>query len=86
MAQMFITDISDLKTALKEILIELNQESEKEREKAGSSDKLYTRNQVRKRLGKAHATVSKLILNGLIKTTKNGLISEAAINDFLQKN
>jgi len=86
MAQIFITDISDLKAALKDVLIELNQESEKAKAKAESADKLYTRNQVRKRLGKAFATVDKLISKGLLKTTKDGLISEASLNEYLQKN
>jgi len=86
MAQMVITDMSELKLALKAVLIELNEESVKDRERAESSDKLYSVNQVRKRLGKAHSTIGKLISKGMIKTTKDGLISEASLREYLQKN
>ena len=85
MAQMVITDMADLKTALKAAMIELNEDLANEKKKAAQADNLYTINEVRKRLGKAHATIKKLIAKGLIKTTKDGLISEAAINEYLQK-
>jgi hypothetical protein len=62
-------------------MYELNQESLKIKQ----SDKLYTINEVRIRLGKAHATIKRAINAGYIKTTKDGLISEAALNDYLQK-
>jgi hypothetical protein len=86
MAQIVITEFGELKSALKAIMAELIEESAKEKEKADSSDKLYTVNQVRKRLGKAHSTIGKLISKGIIKTTKNGLISEASLREYLQKN
>ena len=81
MAQLIVTEMAELKSVLKLVMAEL-----KEEEKSDTlSEKLYTRNQVRKRLGKAWKTIDKLIINGLIKTTKDGLISEAAINEYLQK-
>jgi hypothetical protein len=86
MAQMILAEFGEFKSTLKAIMAELMKESEKEKAEADSSDKLYTVNQVRKRLGKAHATVSKLISKGMIKTTKDGLISEAALREYLQKN
>jgi hypothetical protein len=73
---------SFLNRAIKTAYKELQAENENDKE----ADKLYTVNQVRKRLGKAHATVSKLISNGMIKTTKNGLVSEASLREYLQKN
>lgn len=85
MAQMVITDMAELKTALKTAMIELNEETAREKQKAEQADRLYTINEVRKRLGKAHNTIKKLIAAGYIKTAKNGLISEAAINEYLQK-
>lgn len=81
MAQMVITDLAELKNALKAAIIEV----ELEKAKITECDKLYTVNQVRKRLGKAHNTIKKLIEVGLLKTTKDGLISEASINEYLQK-
>lgn len=81
MAELIITNKAELKAALKEISVEIREEEKK----ATQSERLYTRNQVRKKLGKAWKTIDKLIINGIIKTTKDGLISEAAINEYLQK-
>jgi excisionase family DNA binding protein len=50
-----------------------------------SGDHLYTVNQIAKRLHKSHSTIKKLILEGYISVTKSGLISESAINEYLQK-
>lgn len=85
MTQIILTDHSELKSALKAAMIELNEELATEKLKAAQVDKLYTINEVRKRLGKAHATIKKLVAKGLIKTTIDGLITEAAINEYLQK-
>ena len=85
MAQMVITDMVELKTALKAVMIELNEETAIARANAANNDKLYTINEVRKRLGKAHATIKKLVDKGFIRATKDGQISEAALNEYLQK-
>jgi len=85
MAQMVLTDTDSLKTALKAAIIEISEETAAEKKKAAQIDKLYTINEVRKRLGKAHATIKKLVAKGLIKTTIDGLISEQSINEYLQK-
>jgi hypothetical protein len=86
MIQMLFNDMEEFKKALLAIMIELNAESEKAKNISDLSDKLYTVNQVRKRLGKAHSTIGKLIAKGMIKTTKDGLISEASLREYLQKN
>ena len=52
--------------------------------KKSQPQKLYTVNQVAKTLGKAHATIKKLVQAGLIQTTKNGLITEDSLNDYLK--
>lgn len=67
----------DLKEALKESLIEF------ESEHKSKEIKLLTVNQVARRLNKAHATIKKLIRQNYIKTTADGLITEQAINDYL---
>jgi len=86
MAEKIITDTAELKLVIKAAIVELNEETATEKQKAAKIDNLYTINEVRKRFGKAHSTVKKLISKGLIKTTKDGLISEAAIQDYLQNN
>ena len=81
MTQLTIIDMTELKSVLKAVIVEANNEQQKQRE----GEKLFTVNQVRIRLGKAHATIKKAIRIGYIKTTKDGLISEAAINEYLQR-
>lgn len=80
MAELIITNKAELKAALKEISVEIREEEKK----ATLSEKLYTRNQVSKRLGKAWKTIDNLIINGKLKATIDGLITEAAINQYLQ--
>jgi len=81
MAQLVFPDLAEIKIVVKAAILELEAEKAKSKE----SDKLYTINEVRKRLGKAHSTIKKLVAKGMIKTTIDGLISEAAINEYLQK-
>ena len=46
-------------------------------------DKLFTINQVSKKLGKSFRTVKKWVNSGILQTTKSGLISEAALTEYL---
>ena len=75
-----IPDLNEIKNAVKMAILEIEAEKEKKKE----FEKLYNINQVAKRLGKAHTTIKKLIQAGYIKTTASGLISEAAINEYLK--
>ena len=85
MEKTLITDVAVLKSELMSIVKTAIREMKEEASKDEKSDKLYTINQVRKKLGKAHLTIKKLVDNGFIKTTKNGLISEASLNEYLRK-
>jgi hypothetical protein len=80
MATMIITEENDLKNLIKSAFYEFSQEQIKDK-----GEKLYNVNQIAKKLGKAHATIKKLILAGYIKTTASGLISEASLNEYLNK-
>jgi len=80
MANLLITEPNELKSLIKSALTEYDQEKNKDK-----GETLYTINQVAKRLGKAHATIKKIVKAGYIKSTKDGLISEAAINEYLQR-
>jgi len=55
---------------------------EKENNKS-HSERCFTINSIAKRLGKNHSTIKKLCERGIIKTTKSGLITEQAINEYL---
>ena len=81
MTEIRLIEMADLEKAV----ISAIKKVEKEKQDQEGGQKLYTINQVRKRLGKAHGTIKKLTKLGFIKTTKDGLISESAINDYLQK-
>jgi excisionase family DNA binding protein len=48
-------------------------------------DKTFTVNQIAKRLGVSHATITKRIREGLIVTTIDGRISEDEIEKYLRK-
>lgn len=82
MANLIITETSELKNLIKSAIREVEQEKIDLRKK----EKLYTINQVAKRLGKAHPTITKLIKAGYIETTASGLITEAAIEKYLKNN
>jgi len=81
MTQLVLVQGADLKKMIKEVFKEV--ETEKKQSQPG---KIYTINQVAKKIGKSHYTVKKLVQGGLIATTKNGLITESALNDYLRPN
>ena len=62
----------------------LVKEAIKEVEAEKRKDNTYTVNQVRKRLGISHETLTKRIKAGLLKTTADGRLSEASINEYLK--
>ncbi len=72
------------KEELKELLRDTLQEHE-ERKKKSEIPRLYTINQVAKKLGKAHATIKKYVERGLLRTTKTGEIPEDAIEELLER-
>ena len=70
---------NEIKKAVKISMVEFEQEKTSK-----DNQRLYTKNQVSKKLKKSHATVTKWVANGLLKTTASGLISEQSVNDFLK--
>jgi hypothetical protein len=67
-----------IKEAVKNGLKEVRQEELQ-------GEKLYTINEVAKRLGKAHRTVKHWTAIGALKTTPTGLVSERALQDYLHQ-
>ena len=78
MSDIILTTKQELAQTIKSVLVEFDNEKT-----AKLGEKLYTINQIAKKLGKAHATIKKLVTNGYLKTTKDGLIPESAINEYL---
>jgi len=81
METMILTSAKDLKNLMKEAITEVKSEEQKRL----SGQKLFTINEVAKRLGKAHGTIKKLCKAGVIETTKSGLITEQAIENYLSR-
>jgi len=84
MENLMIVDEYALETKLEQIVKKSMNEYENEK-RSKEGDRTYSVNQVARRLGKAHATVKKLIEQGHLPTTKSGLITERAINEYLGK-
>ena len=82
MGEIIVTSASELKRITKEATKEAFQEiQEKEFQK-----KLYTVNEVAKATGKHHATITKYVKRGIIKTNEAGLITHEALQKFLEAN
>lgn len=73
-----------LDSKIKEAVTEAVKTSFSEHDREKNKDRLFTINQIAKRLHKSHATIKKLCAKGMIRTTKSGLIPESAIEDYLQ--
>lgn len=76
--------VSETKQLLKDAIHEELILFEKEKAK-GNSEKLFSINQVSKRLGMAHATIKNLVKKGILKSTKDFRISEKSINEYLER-
>lgn len=81
MENIIITTEEELGAMLRDVLVSYDNEKE-----AKQPPKIYTINEVAKKLGKAHATIKKYVQLGIIQSTKNGLIPEDAINEYLNRN
>jgi IS30 family transposase len=80
MSEIILTTKTELAETIEQVLKKFD------REKAQNQPtKTFTINQTAKALGKAHATIKRLVRIGVIKTTKDGLIPEWALNEYLNK-
>ena len=75
---MVLTNTEDL---LNVVSLAVQREFRREREK--DLQHLYTINTVAKKLGKSHQTIKKYVMNGVIASTANGLISQESIEKFI---
>lgn len=51
--------------------------------KNGENMRLFTVNQVARKLGKAHATISRMLRDGVLRATQDGLIPEVELQRYL---
>ena len=82
MAEIIITTNDQLYEVQKRATMDGLAEFEAQR-KARENMRLYTKNQVAKITGKAHATISKMLRDGVIKGTVDGLIPEVELQRYL---
>ena len=78
MENVIIMSENQFKNLVKQAVKEVAAENEK------GQVVLYTINQVAKKLGRAHKTISKLVQMGVLKATPDNLIAEQSINDYLK--
>ena len=73
---------------LREIRQAIADEFEKIKQEARhqQGEQLFYIAQVAKRLRKSHKTIKNLVLSGVIRSTKNGMIPESAVEEFLKGN
>jgi len=84
MDKLILITESELKETMKNAVKLALQEFHSEKASEGP-DKLYTINQVRKKLGMSWSTINKLVENGKIIATDTKRIPESAIREFLRK-
>ena len=80
-----IIQIITTKNELKEVLSECISEHQKKVDSERPM-KIYTINQVAKKLGMSHSTIKKKINQGLIKATADNRILGSEINNYLKNN
>jgi hypothetical protein len=81
--KMVLIPVSELKYHIQDAIKELDSKKDVQMRERKEMETLYTINEVAKRLHRAHNTIKKLVSQGLLRTTPDGLISEKAINDYL---
>lgn len=77
-SEIIITSKEELAEVLEGVILKVEKQKKKE-----AGEKVFYIHQVAKMLGKAHVTIRKAVKNGIIRTTKDGLIPESAIEEYL---
>jgi len=78
--EVIVTTRQELSEVIESVMKKIEAQKSK-----GVGEKLYYVNQIAKLTSKSHATISKLVKNGTIRSTKDGLIPESAVEDWLSK-
>jgi excisionase family DNA binding protein len=80
MENLIVIPESRLKELLQEVLLEHDS-----KKKSTQPEKLYTINQVRKRLGLSFETVKRMVEQGILPTTSDGhRIPESSVENYLK--
>ncbi|MEI6059373.1 MAG: helix-turn-helix domain-containing protein [Bacteroidota bacterium] len=83
MAETFKPTTNELENIIRKSVKDALSEFEKEKI-ISNTDKLLTISQVSKKLGKSFRTIKKWVDAGILQTTKNGLVTEASLNEYLK--
>ncbi|NVO21695.1 MAG: helix-turn-helix domain-containing protein [Bacteroidetes bacterium] len=74
------------KEEFQEMFLQTLQEFERKKLMKGQKNKSYSINQVAKRLGRSHGTITSLIKKGTLKATADKRITEYALEEYLNSN
>lgn len=77
---LLITTEEELYSVIYKVLVDFEKDKLK-----NQPEKLYSINRVAKMLGKAHATIKKMVENGTIRSTKDSLIPQSSIDAYLSR-
>ena len=77
---LLITTEEELYSVIYKVLVDFEKDKLK-----NQPEKLYSINRVAKMLGKAHATIKKMVENGTIRSTKDSLIPQSYIDAYLSR-
>ncbi len=73
--------LREMRAAISDEFKKMQQEARQQQ-----GEQLFYVAQVAKRLRKSHKTIKNLVLSGVIRSTKNGMIPESALEEFLKGN
>ena len=79
----FIPASESLREIRMVIADEIKKQFQEQKQQSGG-EKLFYVAQVAARLHKAHKTIKNMVNSGVIRSTKNGLIPESAVEEFLK--
>ncbi len=79
MEEIILATKSELRKEIYSVLQKFDAEK-----KAKQPPKLYSIADIARLTGKTYPTIRRFVQKGLLKTTKSGLISEKALNEYLQ--
>lgn len=83
-AKIVVIPVNELRNLLIDVQTELENRKQTQKRDKEERETLYTVNEVAKRLRRAHSTIKRLVAQGVLRSTPDGLISEKAINDYLK--
>ena len=84
--KMFLIPASESLREIRQVIADEVKKQFQEQKHQTGGERLYYVNQIAQMLHKSHKTVKKMVLAGILRSTKNGMIPESAVEEFLKGN